>query len=80
MVPDITCRFVHAKQRDWHQNYLSVWGALLKPGTGRNIPGQLSHIKTRNGTAACSQSLGPTQLFAKLNHLNVILERPRRTA
>ena len=20
-VPDLTCRFVHAKQRDWHLNY-----------------------------------------------------------
>ena len=24
-VPDINCRFVHAIQRDYHQNYLSLW-------------------------------------------------------
>ena len=23
-VPDLTCRFVHAKHREWHQNYKSL--------------------------------------------------------
>ena len=28
-VPDVTCRFVHAKQRDLHQNDKSIWVPAL---------------------------------------------------
>ena len=29
LVPDLTCRIVHAKQRDLHQNDKSIWVADL---------------------------------------------------
>ena len=31
-VPDITCRFVHALQRDYHQKHLSLWVPALTFG------------------------------------------------
>ena len=32
MVPDLTCRFVYAKQRDLHKNKNTIWIAALTCG------------------------------------------------